>query len=229
MDEFAGPEETGELHDIVGMHTPIMREHDDPRDGFEPVPPWMSIVFGGLLFWGGFYMSQYSGDFRGDVHDGNWAASAAGGPDAKDRPVDGKFVYNNCVTCHQANGQGNPAGGVPPLAGSEWVTGNPARLARVVLHGLQGPVTVKGEYWKGAAQMPPWAAQLKDPQIAAVLTYIRSNKEWGNDAPAVTLEHVAAAREATRGRARPWTEAELLAIPDAHSDVKPAAEPPPKQ
>ncbi len=33
-----------------------MREHAEPRDGFEPVPFWVAIVCGGLLAWGGYYI-----------------------------------------------------------------------------------------------------------------------------------------------------------------------------
>jgi mono/diheme cytochrome c family protein len=221
-----------EAFNVTDIHTPLMREQDDPRDGFEAVPPWMTIVFGGLLFWGGFYMSRYSGDFSGSAFDGNWNKPVAGGF-AKEKPIDPKTVYNNCVACHQANGQGNPSGGVPPLAGSEWVVGGKianqplpgetARLVRILLQGLQGPVNVKGTTWPGSSQMPPWGAQLKDAQIAAVLTHIRGNGEWGNGAPPVTAEMVAAVRAATKGRSRPWTMAELYTtIPDDFSDLPPA-------
>ena len=41
----------------------------------------------------------------------------------------------------------------PPLAGSEWVLGSEERLIRIVLHGLKGPVKVKGLEF-GAAAMP---------------------------------------------------------------------------
>lgn len=45
------------------------------------------------------------------------AAGAAGGS------ADGKQVFaGNCASCHQATGKGLP-GVFPPLAGSEWVTG----------------------------------------------------------------------------------------------------------
>src|SRR5690606_35688670 len=40
--------------------------------------------------------------------------------------ADGEKVYNTvCASCHQANGQGIP-GAFPPVAESEWVTGDPA-------------------------------------------------------------------------------------------------------
>ena len=46
-----------------------MREHAEPRDGFEPVPFWVAVVFGGLLAWGGYYVGTNTADFRRDVFD----------------------------------------------------------------------------------------------------------------------------------------------------------------
>ena len=51
-----------------------------------------------------------------------------------------------------------------------------AYLVRVVLYGLEGPITVKGHAFAGA--MPPWA-QLKDDEIAAALDHVLT--AWGND------------------------------------------------
>jgi mono/diheme cytochrome c family protein len=51
---------------------------------------------------------------------------------------------------------------------------------------------------------------LKDPEVAAVLTYVRSS--WGNDAPPVTAAAVARVRAATAQRRAPWTAPELNAV-----------------
>ncbi|MDP3774640.1 MAG: hypothetical protein Q8Q85_10280, partial [Gemmatimonadales bacterium] len=88
--------------------------------------------------------------------------------------------------------------------GSEYVTGDAGRLARVVLNGLGGPVTVKGVRYNGA--MPPWK-QLGDAELAAVLSYVRAS--WGNTAGPVTAEDVARERAATESRTAPWTIREL--------------------
>ena len=45
---------------------------------------------------------------------------------------------------------------------------------RVVLYGLEGPITVKDNAFAGA--MPPWT-QLKDDEIAAALDYVLT--AWG--------------------------------------------------
>ena len=131
------------------------------------------------------------------------AAPAAGAPAAAG--VDGKAEYLVCQTCHQENGEGLP-NLYPPLAGSEILTGDPSIPIAIVLHGLTGEVTVKGQKFNNV--MAPWAS-LSDAQIAAILTYERSS--WGNSAPAVTAEEVATVRAATSSRTGPWTIQEVTA------------------
>ncbi|HKH90966.1 MAG TPA: cytochrome c [Gemmatimonadaceae bacterium] len=127
---------------------------------------------------------------------------------AKEQLQDGKQVYSTtCAACHQVSGEGT-SGVFPPLVGSEWVTGDDAKLARIILHGLTGPIEVAGETYNG--MMPPWGGTLKDADIAAVLTYVRS--AWGNKAAPVTAARVASIRAATSSRATPWTAAELAAV-----------------
>ncbi|MDX2182622.1 MAG: cytochrome c [Gemmatimonadaceae bacterium] len=116
----------------------------------------------------------------------------------------GAEVYATCSACHQANGQGVP-GAFPPLAGSEWVNGKGDIPIAIVLHGLQGPLTVKGQKYNGV--MAPWGTTFNDEQIAAVVTYIRS--QWGNKAPAVTKADVARVRAATKAQKGALTEAAL--------------------
>jgi hypothetical protein len=79
---------------------------------------------------------------------------------------------------------------------------------KILLHGLQGPIQVKDKTYNGA--MPPWK-QLKDEQIAAILTYIRN--EWGNSASPITADQVAKIREETAAQTEPYTQNQLKAIP----------------
>lgn len=117
----------------------------------------------------------------------------------------GQAVYQRiCIACHLPTGTGLPPL-YPPLAGSDIVTSDPAILARIVLHGLQGPLTVNGRTFNSV--MPGQGAALSDADIAAVLTYIRNT--WGNSAAPVTPEVVAAERAAYPGRTQTWTWAEL--------------------
>ena len=183
-----------------------------PRTDNRPIPGWLFAVIGVGIFWSGAYLFSYSGGFAADVFDykpkyGAQATAAVGPPDPK---VLGKKLFSaNCVTCHQANGQGQP-GQFPPLAGSEFVVGDASnRLIAIVLKGLQGPVQVKGQGFNNAMQ--PWEGQYTDQQIAAILSYVRS--DWGNNAPEIPPEAVKAMRDELKNRKDQWTFAELMQIP----------------
>ena len=144
---------------------------------------------------------------------GDGAASDAGGGAtpavASASSVNAEQLYQQrCGSCHQANGEGL-AGVYPPLMGSEHANAsNSAVPVRVVLYGLQGPITVKGVEYNSL--MPPYGLGIvmSDAEVAAVVTYVRSS--WGNSASAVTPEQVTAEREATKGHTGAMT-AELLA------------------
>lgn len=206
--------------DVQRLHAPVIREHNEPHDGLEPIPVWMGMAFGALLFWGGMYMASNAGDYRGDVLDRYDPKAVVVKQEII--PTDeaglktlGAKIYANCAACHQPTGEGAP--NFPPLNKSEWVVGDKAsvaRLSRILLYGLQGEVNVRGNKYNGA--MPAWGGQLKDYQIAAVLTYIRSN--WENKSGPVFAKDVAAARTKVGGRATAMTVAELEALPLEHVD-----------
>jgi len=208
--EFAPREETNEDVDLQSMHAPLLREQNEPVEGYEPIHPALAIVFGLLTFASGYYLAAYSGDFRGDVF--NEHRAPAGASAVPEKPADplvlGKRLFNGkCVACHQPDGKGRP-GQFPPLAGSEWLLGKPELPVRIVLFGLQGDVTVAGQPFNG--NMPVFADQLKDEQIAAVLSYVR--QEWGNRADPISAELVARLRKGDQ-RKQPWTAEALKAAP----------------
>ena len=100
----------------------------------------------------------------------------------------GKSVYTQyCLTCHMADGLGVD-GMNPPLAKTDYVLGDKARLTNVLLNGLQG-VEIGGEQYHGVM---PAQASLTDAQIAAVLTYVRNS--FGNKASAISAGEVKAVR-----------------------------------
>lgn len=103
----------------------------------------------------------------------------------------GKTQYNLCIACHGPEGAGVANLG-PPLANSEWVTGPPENLIGIQLRGLSGPITVAGQEYNFPAPMPAMGAGQSDENIASVITFIRNS--WGNSAPTVTPEMVAAQR-----------------------------------
>ncbi|TDJ53544.1 MAG: cytochrome c [Gemmatimonadetes bacterium] len=118
---------------------------------------------------------------------------------------EGERVYGRvCVTCHQADGAGI-APAFPPLAGSAVATGDAEVPIKIVLSGLTGEMTRDGTIFNG--MMTPWASALSDAEIAAVLTYVRSN--FGNSADAVTEAQVAGVRAATSSQTAPYTTDDL--------------------
>jgi hypothetical protein len=80
----------------------------------------------------------------------------------------------------------------------------------IVLKGLQGPLTVKGQQF-GTAVMQPWDKTLTDAKIADVLTYIR--QEWGNKGGPVSAAQIAALRKELASHPDSFTEADLKAVP----------------
>lgn len=102
----------------------------------------------------------------------------------------GQKVYQmHCLACHMDNGKGVP-GMNPPIAGTDWVTGDKERLIKVILEGMNEPIEINGETYQNAMAS---LSYLSDKEIAQVLTYIRNS--FGNEASAVTEEEVADVRE----------------------------------
>ncbi len=135
------------------------------------------------------------------------AGIASPATDAGTGAPDGRQIYQRCATCHQPTGLGIP-GAFPPLAGSEWASAADAGVPiRIVLHGLEGPITVKGQKFNSA--MPAYGTNqpMNDAEVAAVLTYVRSS--WGNKGGAVTAAAVHTVREATAARKTAWKAADL--------------------
>jgi mono/diheme cytochrome c family protein len=192
-------------------------EPPEPRAGnaFQ-TPMWFIALLGISLYWGTMYLDRNGGAFNPLVFNrGERLADVEARVPKSDADlllVEGRKVYGiYCVACHQPNGRGVP-NQFPPLAESDWVNvDGTARLIRIVLHGLSGPITVNGAEYNNV--MLPWRDQLSDDDIAAVLTFVRGNKEWGNRSGPVTAAEVRKIREATASRDSNWTAAELLAIP----------------
>jgi len=111
----------------------------------------------------------------------------------KDLSQDQQLYNSLCSPCHQMNGKGSP-GRIPPLAGSKWVTGNKDLLIDIVLHGMEGPLEVKGEFYNGP--MPAYYF-LRDEELSKILTYIRRN--FGNQADEVSEQEVKSRRRSDSG------------------------------
>ena len=184
-----------------------LRENADPEEAIRPMPWLAAVVAVGMVIFGIVYLLMNPAIERTDLGDmrtvGDLRPTAQGA--APGAAVDGGAIFAaNCAACHQANGQGLP-GVFPPLAGSEWVVGDPKVLANILLHGVSGKIEVAGQSFDG---MMPAFAQLSDAEIAGVLTHIRST--WGNQAEAISADFVASEREAGSARTTPFEGGEAL-------------------
>ncbi len=186
------------------------RENPDPREQAMPIPVWLIILVVCMVTFGVGYIVLDEQPLPSAFGDQRTLADLTPEKVASvSEKVDGAAVYaTRCAACHQATGAGLP-GVFPPLAGSEWVTGKEDVLAKIVLHGITGPLTVKGAKFSGA--MPAFKDQLKDDEIAAAATYVRAH--WGNQAPPVAAEVIAKARTETASRTTSFNgDAELEAL-----------------
>ena len=102
----------------------------------------------------------------------------------------GQAVYARlCIACHEADGTGSPRI-YPPLPGNALLQSvNPSSTLRIILDGAHTVTTPRAP---NTGEMPGYAKQLSDDEIAAVANYIRNS--WGNAAPLVTPAQVAKAR-----------------------------------
>ncbi|MEO6926505.1 MAG: cytochrome c [Rhodanobacter sp.] len=101
--------------------------------------------------------------------------------------ANGEKIYaKQCSDCHGKSGQG-VAGIYPPLDGNSTVT-EPSGInaTRMVLLGGFAPVTAANPR---PYSMPPFAQQLTDGEVSAVVSYIR--QAWTNQASPVRPEQVA--------------------------------------
>lgn len=186
------------------------RENEDPEEAIRPMPLAALLIAAGMVLWAVIYIlytepldnSQW-GDQRTRAELSGPAPGAASGASA-----DGKAIFAaQCAACHQATGKGLP-GVFPPLDGSEWVQGEPRVVANILLHGINGELTVAGQTYKGS--MPSFS-QLSDDELAAVASFIRSN--WSNKAEPLTTELVAQERKSGAERKTPFEgEAALKAL-----------------
>ena len=109
---------------------------------------------------------------------------------SKNTLPDGKKLYLQiCLGCHQEDGGGVP-GMNPPLSQTSYVLGDKTELIKIILKGLSGKVKIEGKYYSNIMASQ---AYLKDDQIAAILTYVRSH--FGNNASEVKASEVKNTRE----------------------------------
>ncbi|CAN7546060.1 c-type cytochrome [Duganella sp. LjRoot269] len=187
-------------------HDARERENPDPHEKNRPIPRLVLIVVLAVLSWAVGYIVLTQRDDAPELGDHRTLATLQGKPAGAGVVADGAQVYSaNCVACHQATGAGLP-GVFPPLAGSEWALAADKVPVNILLHGIAGKLTVKDVAYNG--QMPAFKDKLSDAEIAAVLSYVRSN--FGNGSGKISADIVKAEREAGKDRKDPWNGDEDL-------------------
>jgi putative membrane-bound dehydrogenase-like protein len=124
----------------------------------------------------------------------------------------GKKLYHSgagCFGCHGSSGEGQGSM-VPPLTNSEWVVGDEQRLAKIMLHGLAGEITVNNKKYVSPMVMPGLGQNttFTDEDLASIATYIRN--DWGNKAKVISSNIFKNVREKTKNRSMLYSEKELL-------------------
>lgn len=118
------------------------------------------------------------------------APAAAKADSFEERMQFGARIYaQNCMACHQESGEGIK-GVFPPLAGSDYLLGNPKRSISALINGLSGKLEVNGVVYDGV--MP--AVSLTDEQTANVMTYVLNS--WNNNGGEIKPLDVTEARSA---------------------------------
>lgn len=89
--------------------------------------------------------------------------------------ADGASLFSeSCIACHQEGGVGTP-GLAPPLVSDTLKKAGSVQhdyVALVIIHGLSGPIKVKGQLYVSA--MPP-RADLSDEDVASLANYVEQD------------------------------------------------------
>lgn len=189
------------------------RENGEPEERIRPMPLAAAAIALAMVLFGVVYIFISEPFGNPELGDRRTIADLSGPvPAAAGAAVDGKAVFAaQCVACHQATGKGLP-GVFPPLDGSEWVQGDARTVANILLHGINGKITVAGAEYSGA--MPSFL-QLGDAELAAVASYVRST--WSNKAEPLPATLFAQERKAST-RTTPFEGGEALHALAAKAD-----------
>ena len=190
--------------DMVEVHSELNREKHPPTQGFLIAPLIFVFMFGCLIFVCSIQLAHSTNGF--EIHPPQEIVELSDEERESqrlERKYDsGKKIFSlRCASCHQSNGLGI-ATQYPPLAGSEWVSANPALITKIILKGLKGEITVKGEKYGTSAAVNMAAVPIDDREIANVVTYVR--QAWGNDYGEMTTDEVATIRSDTVDQKDQW-------------------------
>ena len=204
---------------LVDEHVKLNEIKHEPTKGFLQAPLIFVFVFGCLIFVCSIQLAHTTNDFQ--LHPPQEIVELTAEEKEAlrlERKINSgeKIFAARCASCHQANGLGI-TGQYPPLAGSNWVTSNPALLTNIILKGLKGEIVVKGETYGTSAAVNMAAVPINDREIANVVTYVR--QAWGNDAEEILENEVANIRTDSSDQQDQWTGDQLISMyPDSFSE-----------
>lgn len=193
------------------------REQAEPTEHSQPIPLVAALLTIAVLLFGVGYIVFAEAPGAPELGDRRTLDDLRGSTDKAASAIDGKQLFvAQCVACHQVSGKGLP-GVFPPLDGSEWVVGDERILANILLHGVEGAMTVAGVIYKG--NMPGFK-QLSDAELAALASHVRAT--WSNKAAPVNPALFAQERAASTRTTAFAGEAELKALGESSTKLTPA-------
>ena len=145
---------------------PLPDENFEPYEEFSGIPMPVYCIAIALAVWGAFTLYDTGKDVK--LAQDERVAERAEQVSA-DLGEGGNLFVAICSTCHQPDGKGL-RNAVPPLAGSEVVAAGPEVVARILLRGMDGPITVRDEDFDG--HMPSFASALNNDEIARIASYV---------------------------------------------------------
>ncbi len=133
------------------------------------------------------------------------------------RTAGAKMFFQICASCHGVNGEGIE-GLAPPLMNSEHVA-DVERLALIILHGLEGPIRVKGKQYQFNLAMPGLVrnATITDKDIADVMAYV--NNAFSSTPAYLSKDKIGELRTLIPKSGAEYTEEELLEYTKKHPSM----------
>ncbi|MGQ2934075.1 c-type cytochrome [Sphingopyxis sp.] len=201
-------------------------DRESVDEAFEPYEPkrrvplpvyWVAIA---LALWGALTLLR---DSSADRTGAKQRIAEATTLERRQAATGSALFAERCATCHQADGTGVD-GAIPPLAGSPFVGASPGVIVQILLHGIEGPISVNGSDFDG--HMPAFGSVLDDDQLARLATSVRGT--WGPGG-SISPGFVATERARTAQRTSPWHGGDEIATTlDRTIGVQPAYLPAPR-
>ncbi|OIQ41851.1 MAG: dehydrogenase [Bacteroidetes bacterium MedPE-SWsnd-G1] len=129
-----------------------------------------------------------------------------------DSRTSGYYLFKNtCATCHGSGGDGI-SGVAPPLSNSEFVTGSDETLARIILHGLHGPITVNGIDYEFNGEMPGLVNNptITNKDVSDIISYLRN--AFTTKSKKITLDEIESIRNETPKDGNSYTQEEINSL-----------------